>query len=759
MLQKPRQYSLHHFPAVKVLVGCSLGIALFSMFSFVPISFVPTAVIGSATLLCSLTGIIIAAIIHRQRLPNSDLTVYLRIAASGVYWCATVAIGWMICWEAQSSRVVQNVQTITPAMPAVVRGEILRVLRHDSVLTRVLVRGEIDTKAFPRLHETTTLLTVFTGKYNDTNRSAIQKSIADKVYLHRDSIRSGMSIYAVVSASLPRRALLPTDFDEENYAASLGASFLARAEVRNVAVVQEYLTLQRLTDMARAALERRINTLFPAATAPFALALLTGNTEHLAFETKREYARAGTVHVLAVSGLHISLIMAIILVPLAFVRHVAVRWVLSVMGITIFVLLTGAAPSAMRSAVMAALFLLAFAVERRASLLNTVAISVLLLLAWQPRLLYSPGFQMSAAAVFGISLALPVFEEGFLRLMGVRAVSRRRDFPIRSVLASALGITFAASLAVAPIVAWYFGVVSLISPLANLAIVPLSSIAMLYTLASVVFSGFWAYGAELFAQTAHTCLLGMNALNHHAAQPHFAAVEGRYALGLALSLSAAMLYCAWSASWRVFAFRGVVVIAAGVLLMMILDVHTPSPQVRLLPREQIVAAVVPMHGHCVVLLQDRRAWSFGDERPKPDISLEHYVQEYCLAEQDSLTLCTTGAASMLIASRISELVAKRQAQEKPHVPVRMRVVAQSLLYKDPLFFAALDTLQARGVNVSSASDVIKRDTVLRLIENIGEAPEKKRFVAWDGIHGTLMVSRTQQTDTILLPKAMENWAW
>ncbi len=600
---------------------------------------------------------------------------------------------------------------------------------------------------------------MFTGKYNDTSRNDAQKSIADRVYLHRDSIRSGMIIYAVVSASLPRRAFLPTDFDEENYAAALGASFLARTEIRNVAVVQEHLTLQRLTDMAQAALEQRINNLFPPKTAPFALALLTGNTEHLAIETKHEYARAGTVHVLAVSGLHISLVMAIILVPLAFVRHVAVRWVLLVIGITVFVLLTGAAPSAMRSTVMAVLFLLAFAVERRASLLNTVAMSVILLLVWQPALLYSPGFQMSAAAVFGISLTLPVFEQGFLRLLGIRAVGRRRDFPIRSVLASALGITFAASLAVAPIVAWYFGVVSLISPLANLVIVPLSSIAMLYTLASVIFSGFWVYGAELFAQTAHMCLLGMNALNHYAAQPQFAAVEGRYALVLALSLSAAMLYCAWSASWRVLAFRGVVVIAAGALLAMIVNVHTPSPQVRLLPREQVVAVVVQMRGHCIVLLQDRRTAIFGEERPKPGIGLERYLNEYCLAEQDSITLCTTGAASMLIASRISGLLAKRQAQEKPSIPVRMRVVAQSLLYKDPLFFAALDALQARDINVSSASDVIKRDTIVRLLENIGEPLEKKRFVAWDGVRGKLIVSRAQQTDTIILPKAMEYRTW
>lgn len=782
MLQKPLVHSFYHFPAVKLLVGCGAGAVIFSLVNFVAV----IGLIGAAIAL-SLTGFVVVVILHRGGIKNGDAATGLHAFAACVYWCSVLAIGGLISHEAKSLRVAsapkRTASSITPAMPAILRGEILRVIRHDSVMTRLLVRGEIDTKAFPRLHETTTLLSVFTAKRDaTTKRDAVEQNntantdaknpSAENVYLRRENIHSGMSIYAVVSASLPRRAFLPTDFDEERYAASLGASFLAQAEVRNVAITHERETLQRLTDKAANALERRIDALFPKETAPFALALLTGNTERLSLSTKQEYARAGTVHVLAVSGLHISLLLAMMLVPLAFVRNVALRWVLSVAGVIVFVMLTGAAPSAMRSALMAALFLFVFAVERRPRLLNVIALSILLLLAWQPVLLYSPGFQMSAAAVLGIALTLPIFEQAFTRLFGISALAKRREAPLRSVLAKALGVTCAASLVVAPIVAWYFGVVSLISPLANLAVVPLSSVAMMYTLASAIFSDFWGYGAELFAQTAQTCLLWMNAFNHYASRPQFAALEGRFAFAASLYFSFAMLYCALALSWRILVFRAGVLCVAGILLGMILRPDVPLPQLELIPREQVVAAIVPVPRHLVLLLQDRRSGafgdaSFGDTRPKPDIGLEHYVEEYCLAENDSITVCTTGAASMLIASRIGELLATQRSgkSSQPQTPLRMRVLAQSLLYKDRRFFAALDTLHALGIRVRSASDALKRDSVVRLVEginnNVGRSGENKRFIAWDAVQGRLVLSGRGQRDSITLPKVTEyrTWSW
>lgn len=768
MPSKPLTTLIHHYPALKILVGCAVGMVLFST-----VFFVPTAIMFGLALSCIFAGLVIIVILYKKTMPHSTITKHLHVMSACVYWSAALTIGGMIGQEAQSVRlsVSPAASALTLKQPAVLRGEVLRIIRRDSLQVRLLVRGMLDTKAFPRLEETTVLLTVFTGRRDEVLWKEHNSTTLRTIALRMEDVQPGTCLYAVVSASFPARAILPTDFDEERYAASLGASFLAQADVRNVAITEERRTVQHFFAMVAQKLERRIDRLFPPETAPFALALLTGNTERLSFETKREYARTGTVHVLAVSGLHIGLLMAIILVPLAFVRQAALRWVLSLLGITAFVLLTGAAPSAIRSAVMAVLFLLAFATQRPARLLNVIALSIVLVLAWEPVLLTSPGFQMSAAAVLGIALTLPMFEHGFLRLLGVRAVIRRRDFPVRSALATALSITFAASLAVAPIVAWYFGVVSFISPLANLAIVPLSSAAMIYTLASVVFSGFWGYGAELFAQTAHTCLLWMDALNHYAAEPRFAALEGRAAFVVSLCLSVSILYCALAVSWRVLAFRAGVVGIAGALVALSLRIDAPLPQVQIIPREQVVAAVVSVNHHCILLLQDRRHDNVWGERPKADIGLERYVQEYYLSEQDSLTVCTTGVASMLIASRIGELLAKQyasQSQTTSQTPVRMRVVAQSLLYKDPRFFAALDTLSAKGILVCSASDILKRGGIVHLTETVSPKGQlgESSSVAWESERGRLIVSvqegnHVRQSDSLILPTVTEyrTWSW
>jgi hypothetical protein len=264
----------------------------------------------------------------------------------------------------------------------------------------------------------------------------------------------------------------------------------------------------------------------------------------------------------------------------------------------------------------------------------------------------------------------------------------------------------------------------------------------------------------------------MDALNHYAAEPRFAALEGRAAFVASLCLSASMLYCTLAVSWRVFAFRAGVVCIAGALVALSLRIDAPLPQVQIIPREQVVAAVVSANRHCILLLQDRPNGSVWGERPKADIGLERYVQEYCLSEQDSLTVCTTGMASMVIASRIGELLAKHNASPQPHTmsqaPLRMRVIAQSLLYKDPHFFAALDTLSAKGILVCSASDRLKRGGIVRLAETVSSKEQlgKGSSVAWESERCQLIVSvqegsYARQIDSLILSKVTEyrTWSW
>ena len=766
MLSKLPPISLQHFPAVKMLFGVASGIAVYS--------FIPTLPFFGIAILLLLAGTIFLAGTRATEQHSAHLRVgasrifsgLLRsstVIAASLYWCASISIGIFIGKEADQSRIdvslSEKTRAALPPMSAIVRGEITRILHTDSLTTRLLVQGDIDTKSFPRLSETTVLLVIHAPA------PAAMASSATTT-LHPSFLRAGMSVYAVASAVLPRCATLPTDADEALYAASLDASFVAHAEVRHVAITAERRTVQSVTDDIAHALEYRIYQLFPSETAPFALALLTGNTSFIGLESKRAYSRAGTIHVLAVSGLHLSLVVSVLLVPLAFVRRGLLRWLLAVLGVSAFVLLTGAAPSALRAGVMAGFLFLTVAAQRKAVLLNVAALAVLLLLVWQPSLLYAVGFQMSAAAVFGIALTLPLFEQGFLRLFGVRMPDFADNFPMRKRLASMFGITCAASVAVAPIAAWYFGTVSLVSLIANLVVVPLSSAAMVYTLLSVVFSTFWGGGAELLAHTAHLLLHWMNAANTAVAAPSFAAYQGRYAVSVAFGWSVGMIYCAYSASWRVAVFRGSVVAAGLVMLLFVAGASRSEYAMEIFPREEVVAVLVayrqqkfPHHPHTILLLHDRRAQGLGRVRPKADIGLERFIQEYYLRGQDSLTVVTTGVSSMLIASRIGRLwAAARAAGSVADSSVQappMRVLAQSLLYKDHRFFAALDSLEALGIHVLSASDAMKRDSLLLLREDTLHSQR----ITWDVWRGTLKVSNLLGSESTIIPQATVYRSW
>ncbi|MCU0424461.1 MAG: ComEC/Rec2 family competence protein [Candidatus Kapabacteria bacterium] len=793
---KPHPTSLREYPAVKMLCVCALG---FGVEQIVPIP--------ATALLYGVLGVLLfGALVLRslgKKLQNRQTalsrTTNLRIATKhsnaflqASYAGMALALGALLSHEASQSRIEPSTGIVAPSnaaykplppMPAVVCGQVERIVKRDSASALLLVRGVIDAKALPRLTETGVLLRVRAKNSvtkPDTKRPTARLSTArlstarlslpassqgeglatntqPDIYPHLSDLHPGSSIYAVVQAQFPKPALLPTDIDEQRYTAAQGASFLAFTDTHSLAITADNLTANAVFAQFASMVESRIYQLFPAETASFALALVTGNTAHLPPETLHAYSRTGTVHVLAVSGLHIVLLLSLTLVPLGFVRFVWLQWVLAVVVIGAFIGMTGGLPSALRSGLMASLVLLANTVQRRINLLNVAALSVLLLLVWQPTLVFSAGFQMSVGAVVGIALTLGRFEQGFLRLLGVERLEFAREYPVRKSLATALAITCAASVIVAPLVAWYFGKVSLIGILSNLIIVPLSSAAMLYTLVALLVSVLWQGGAELFAQTAHQCLRWMNVANEFAAMPRFAAVHGRWAFPVALLLSSSLVYCFWTPLRKVILARFVAVVAATALFAGLLiqsDAWEGSDQsvrntAQILPREQVVALVIPSKPHATLLLQDRRIFQGNEARN--DAGLERYIAEYALGAEDSLTVCTTGVASMLIANGIARRLRDTLSRTFAPKPPLMRVLATSLLYKSPRFFAAMDSLEAHGIKILAAQRVFSTNSTLTLLSSKRDVVR----LSWDVWRNRLCVGAVGGDTCFVLPQMLE----
>ncbi|MBK8966530.1 MAG: ComEC/Rec2 family competence protein [Saprospiraceae bacterium] len=147
-----------------------------------------------------------------------------------------------------------------------------------------------------------------------------------------------------------------------------------------------------------------------------ASALLLGYKEDLSDELRASYADTGSMHALAVSGMHVGLLYIALLFVLNRIpwRGPARRWaetgfVLS--GIWMFTFVTGATPSVLRASVMFTAFILGKAIRRQASVWNILGASAFLLLLFNPYLLFEAGFQLSYSAVAGIVFFYPQFQK------------------------------------------------------------------------------------------------------------------------------------------------------------------------------------------------------------------------------------------------------------------------------------------------------------------------------------------------------------
>lgn len=196
-----------------------------------------------------------------------------------------------------------------------------------------------------------------------------------------------------------------------------------------------------------------------------AQALLIGQKKNLDSEVSDAYVTAGAMHVLAVSGLHVGIIYGFFFL---FVKPFKLPIATRAMYLTgiIFLIwgyacLTGLSPSVMRAATMFSFMAMAHMKSRNSSIFNAVALSALVLLLYDPELLYAVGFQLSYGALLGILLFQPLL----VRLWYPKHKLMEYIWQISTV-----GI--AAQIATFPISAHYFNVFPTYFLLSNIVAIP-----------------------------------------------------------------------------------------------------------------------------------------------------------------------------------------------------------------------------------------------------------------------------------------------
>lgn len=208
-----------------------------------------------------------------------------------------------------------------------------------------------------------------------------------------------------------------------------------------------------------------LDSVFPADTRGFARALLLGDSSLLTYEEDTSFKVSGIRHIIAVSGLHVS-----ILFSLAYTLATRRRLSTALLGIPVLLLfaaVAGFTPSIMRACIMQILVILALLLNKEYDPPTALAFAVLVMLALNPMTVTSVSFQLSVGCMIGIFLFSKRIQQYLFRKMGAPTGKRFWAWFVRG-LSSGVSMTISAMSLTAPLIAWYFGMVSLVGVLTNL---------------------------------------------------------------------------------------------------------------------------------------------------------------------------------------------------------------------------------------------------------------------------------------------------
>jgi len=219
---------------------------------------------------------------------------------------------------------------------------------------------------------------------------------------------------------------------------------------------------------AKHAFVRGLENALPEPAAALAEGLLVGGKQGLGKPLTDAFMSAGLIAIVVLSGYNVMIVAEGILRALSFLPK---RAALSVAGAGIlgFVIAAGSGASALRAGLMACLALFARSTGRSYDALRALFFALFLMLVWNPlSLVYDPGFELSFIATLGLILGAPIIEANILFI---------RNAFLREVAAT----TIAAQLAVLPLLLYLTGNLSLVSLPANLLVLPVVPLAMLFS--------------------------------------------------------------------------------------------------------------------------------------------------------------------------------------------------------------------------------------------------------------------------------------
>ncbi|PFR22110.1 DNA internalization-related competence protein ComEC/Rec2 [Bacillus cereus] len=299
----------------------------------------------------------------------------------------------------------------------------------------------------------------------DQNKNIVQLSYKIKSALEKKQLRRLHAGVSCIFEGERKEPQIARNFHGFNYRDYLyrqnihftfDATYISECHKTSLSLVQWILLLRQQVISG-------VTELFPEQSGAFMNALVFGDRQQMTFEVEEQYQQFGLVHLLAISGSHIVLLMVIvyfILLRSGVTRELAT--VCLIFCIPIYMIFAGASPSVIRASITGVLMLIAFMCSLRLSSFDALSITAICMLIYDPYLIYNIGFQFSFVGSFALLLSAPFLLESS-----------------NGVIRNSIYISLISQLVSTPILLYHFGYFSPYSIFLNILYVPFLSLVVL----------------------------------------------------------------------------------------------------------------------------------------------------------------------------------------------------------------------------------------------------------------------------------------
>ena len=335
-----------------------------------------------------------------DKLTNGELITLLGLTGSIVFY---------FIFSINKFKISEKIKIIFLSLALIfLGGFIISISRKESISidkgsSLILHVDEIDSKDKEWRKSICTIETIFN---NDSIISHQEKVL---LFFNDNNVNAGDVLMVQTKMEKISNKNNPGEFDVKSYWNNKNIfqiGFVFEDDLRFIGTVEKSWLNQFLSRI-RNSLKDQLKLVLRGEELGVATALLLGDKELLASETRSSFSNAGAMHVLAVSGLHVGIVLFIIMFLLGKLSRLISKKnaiIISIVIIWIYAGITGFSPSVMRASFMFSIIAIGQMTGKSSNAVNTLLFSAFVLLIFNPLWIYDIGFQLSYLAMLGIFL-------------------------------------------------------------------------------------------------------------------------------------------------------------------------------------------------------------------------------------------------------------------------------------------------------------------------------------------------------------------